>query len=296
LHTARIRRAVHRIIAGRVASRNRMTPQAETALPTLFIPHGGGPCFFMQWTMGPPDTWNKMADWLKSLAATLAVTPKAIVVISGHWEESEFTVAGGPHPPLIYDYYGFPPETYELQYPAPGSPQLAQAVRDLLADAGIESRSDGKRGFDHGVFIPFKLFYPQANIPIVQLSLKAGLDPAEHIAAGQALASLRSQGVLIVGSGMSYHNMRGFGAQAIPASDEFDRWLTDAVTAADAEVRNQKLIAWETAPAARAAHPREEHLLPLMVAAGAAGNDSGARIFTDRVMGATVSAYGFDSR
>jgi aromatic ring-opening dioxygenase catalytic subunit (LigB family) len=262
------------------------------SFPTLFIPHGGGPCFFMDWS--PPDTWNKMAAWLKQLGASLGAIPKSIVVISGHWEESEFTVGANPHPPLIYDYSGFPPQTYELKYPAPGSPALAQQVRELLAQATIPSRSDPQRGFDHGVFIPFKLIYPNADVPIVQLSLEVGLDPAAHLAAGRALQSLRQQGVLIVGSGMSYHNMRGFQAGGvIPTSDRFDAWLTEAVCAPDAKVRNDKLAQWRQAPAAREAHPREEHLLPLMVAAGAAGDDLGSRIFTDRVMGATVSAYQF---
>ena len=259
--------------------------------PTFFLPHGGGPCFFMEWN--PPDTWKKMSAWLGGLGATLEVAPKAIVVISGHWEQTEFSVTGSPHPSLIYDYQGFPPHTYQLRYDAPGSPALAQRISDLLSQAGFPAHVDPTRGFDHGVFIPFKLIYPKADIPVVQLSLQAGLDPATHIQAGRALQSLREQGVLMVGSGMSYHNLRGFGDQFGPASDEFDEWLTSAVCAGDAESRNSKLKQWQTAPHARLAHPREEHLLPLMVAAGAAGEDLGRRIFSDRVMGVTVSAYQF---
>ena len=246
----------------------------------------------MDWD--PPDTWHRMAAWLKQLGASIGAAPTAIVVISGHWEEAEFTVGTHPHPPLIYDYSGFPPHTYELKYPATGSPALAQRVKELLAQAGIPSRSDPQRGLDHGVFIPFKLIYPNADVPIIQLSLQAGLDPAAHLAAGHALQPLRQQGVLIVGSGMSYHNMRGFRAGGvIPASDRFDAWLAEAVCEPDPRVRNEKLAQWTLAPAAREAHPREEHLLPLIVAAGAAGDDPGSRIFTDRVMGATVSAYQF---
>jgi aromatic ring-opening dioxygenase catalytic subunit (LigB family) len=264
--------------------------QLET-LPTLFIPHGGGPCFFMDWD--PPDTWKKMGAWLAALAGSIGVTPKAIVVISGNWEQPEFSVTGSPHPPLIYDYNGFPPYTYHLRYDAPGAPALAKQISGLLGHAAFPARFDAERGFDHGVFIPFKVIYPKAEIPIVQLSLKTGLDPRVHIEVGRALQSLRKQGVLIVGSGMSYHNLRGFGAQFGPASDEFDAWLTAAVCAPDAETRNQKLGQWNTAPHARLAHPREEHLLPLMVASGAAGDDLGRRTFTDRVMGVTVSAYRF---
>ena len=244
--------------------------------------------------MGPPDTWHKMAAWLGQLGQSIHPAPKAIVIISGHWEEPEFTVTSSAHPPLIYDYSGFPPETYQLKYAAPGSLELAQRIVSLLGQAGIPARSDPERGFDHGVFIPFKVIYPKADIPIVQLSLKRNLDPAVHLEAGLALAPLRDDGILIAGSGMSYHNMRGLmSGRVLPESDQFDAWLTETVCASDPKVRNEKLKQWQSAPAARDAHPREEHLLPLMVAAGAAGNDVGSRIFTDRVMGATVSAYQF---
>jgi aromatic ring-opening dioxygenase catalytic subunit (LigB family) len=136
----------------------------------------------MDWTMGPPDTWHKMAVWLGELGRLIAPPPKAIVIVSGHWEAPQFTVTGSSHPPLIYDYSGFPPETYQLKYPAPGSPDLSQRIVSLLKDAGIAAGSDPNRGFDHGVFIPFKVIYPQAEIPIVQLSLQSGLDPAAHLA------------------------------------------------------------------------------------------------------------------
>jgi aromatic ring-opening dioxygenase catalytic subunit (LigB family) len=259
--------------------------------PSLYIPHGGSPCFFMEWTMGPADLWDRMGDWLRGLGDTIGVRPKAIVVISAHWEAPEFTVTANAHPPLIYDYYGFPEHTYRLTYPAPGDPALAEKIVRLLNDAGIAARSDPTRGLDHGVFIPFKLIYPDADIPIVQLSLKAGLDPAAHIAAGRAIESLRRDGVLIVGSGSSYHNMAGY----VPGSERFDTWLTDAACAADPAVRTDALSHWQSAPAAHDAHPSEEHLIPLMVAAGAAGSDQGHRIFNDRMMGSAVSAYRFGS-
>jgi len=263
-------------------------------LPTLYIPHGGGPCFFMQWTMGPPDTWHRMAEWLRGLAATVAGRPKAVIVISAHWEAAEFSVTEARQPPLLFDYYGFPEHTYRLTYPAPGSVELAARIRQLLAGAGFATQGDGARGFDHGVFIPFKLIYPDADIPIVQLSLKAGLDPGAHLAAGQALEPLRDQGILLVGSGMSYHNMRGFGAtSATPLSEAFDSALTEAVSLPSARLRNERLDAWTAFTHARSCHPREEHLLPLMVAAGAAGADSGRRIFSDHVMNVAVSAFQF---
>ena len=261
---------------------------ASAPLPALYIPHGGGPCFFMDWN--PPDEWKKMGDWLTRLGETVTPRPKAILVISGHWEEPEFTLTGNPHPKLIYDYSGFPPHTYQLEYAAPGAPKLVQEISALLKSAGIPVRVDPQRGFDHGVFIPLKMIYPKADIPIVQLSLKQGLDPAEHIALGRALAPLRQEGVLITGSGMSYHNMRGFGMPANADSDTFDAWLTKAVAAPDVQTQ---LTHWAAAPKGRQSHPREEHLIPLMVAAGAGGGP-GRKIFSDRVMGATESAFQFD--
>ena len=263
----------------------------QMTLPTLFVPHGAGPCFFMDWTMGPPDTWDKMRAWLSQLGSSLGVKPKSIVVISGHWEEPDFTINSGANPPLLYDYTGFPPETYRIQYPAPGSPELANRIHDLFSQAGIASRYDSQRGYDHGVFIPLKVIYPKADIPMVQVSLKSGLDPASHIAAGRALAPLRDEGVLIVGSGMSYHNMRGFfSGQPVAHSDQFDEWLTQTIASTG---RDEKLQQWQDAPAARQAHPREEHLIPLLVASGAAQGETGRKIFSDRVMGAIVSAFQF---
>ncbi len=266
----------------------------SNALPTLFIPHGGGPCFFMDWTMGPPNTWQAMAQWLGQLGDSIGALPRAVLVISGHWEEPTFKVTASSKPPLLYDYHGFPKHTYALEYPAPGSPALARKVVELLEDDGLGSELDERRGLDHGVFIPFKLIYPQANIPIVALSLKAGLDPSKHIRAGAALAPLRHEGVLIVGSGMSYHNLRGLGSgSAQLQSEQFDKWLTGAVSEPNIDIRLELLEQWTAAPHARNAHPREEHLMPLMVVAGAAGNDPGKRIYADSIMGIKVSAYQF---
>ena len=262
-------------------------------LPTLYIPHGGGPCFFMEWTMGPKDTWDRMAAWLRGLDASLPERPKQLLVISGHWEEPVPTVTSSAAPPLLYDYSGFPPETYELQWPAPGAPELAERVRRLLSNAGMESGADSSRGFDHGVFVPLKVAYPEARLPTVQLSLREGLDPSEHLAIGRALTPLRDEGVLILGSGMSYHNMRGFmSSRAKVDSERFNAWLADAVSQ-DPRRRDELLVHWDAAPSARQSHPREEHLLPLMVAAGAAGGDRGRVDFRDEVMGAVVSAIRF---
>ena len=269
------------------------TQGSGARMPTWFVPHGGGPCFFMDWN--PPHAWNRMGDFLKGLASTLPQCPKAILMVSAHWLESSFDVTSGAAPELIYDYYGFPPHTYELKYPAPGEPQLAARIAALLGQAGLPSKVNPSRGFDHGMFIPLMLMFPDADIPVVQLSLNSNLDPQIHLQLGQALTTLRDEGVLIVGSGMSFHNMRGYGDPRFgPISDEFDHWLTEAVQA-EPEQRRQALIDWAVAPSARLSHPprAEEHLLPLMVVAGAAGVDKGQRVFSDRVMETTLSAFSF---
>lgn len=262
-------------------------------LPALFIPHGGGPCFFMDWTMGPKDTWDNLADWLKHLPELLPEVPKAILVISGHWESPELLITGHTQPPLIYDYYGFPEHTYQLKYPAPGSPELAGQVQSLLAAQNIPAGIDPERGYDHGVFIPFKLAFPDADIPVVQLSLREDLDPAFHLRVGAALEPLRDQGVLIVGSGMSFHNLRAFGRDVSQPSRDFDSWLTSTVTQPDQTERGRQLQAWADAPSGRFSHPREEHLLPLMVVAGAAGSDPGEKVFEDNILTMVLSAFRF---
>lgn len=267
------------------------TPQSR--LPTFYIPHGGGPCFFMDWPPPLTHAWDSLAAFLRGLPATLAEKPRAIVVISAHWEAGQATVTSRVDPPLLYDYSGFPPEMYALRYDAPGSPQVAARVQELLRRAGIPSAADARRGFDHGVFVPFKLIEPDAIIPIVQLSLVAGLDPTQHLEIGRALAPLRDEGVLIVGSGMSYHNLPEF-LSSSPAAGAaaFDAWLAETATAAPA-LRNERLRTWQRAPDAQLAHPREEHLLPLMVAAGAARDDRGARDFCDYIIGTPISGYRF---
>ncbi|MDP1927450.1 MAG: class III extradiol ring-cleavage dioxygenase [Thiobacillus sp.] len=266
---------------------------ANARMPTWFIPHGGGPCFFMAWN--PPNAWDRMADFLRGRAASLPCTPRAIVMVSAHWLEPAFSVTSGAHPQLIYDYNGFPPHTYELKYPAPGAPQLAARIAGLLGQAQIAVQQNPGRGFDHGMFIPLLLMFPDASIPVVQLSLHSSLDPQVHLQAGQAIEVLRDEGVLIIGSGMSFHNMRAYGDPRFgPVSDEFDRWLTRAVEA-EPQQRHQALVDWALAPSARLSHPphAEEHLLPLMVVAGAAGQDRGQRVFSDRVMETTLSGFSF---
>ena len=272
-----------------------MNPDSATTIfPTLYIPHGGGPCFFMDWTLGPADTWNNMEHWLRELASSIGAKPRQIVVCSAHWEGELIRINASAKPALIYDYSGFPPHTYQLTYPAPGSPTLAKEVQHLLKGANISATLDDEHGFDHGVFIPFKLIFPNADIPIVQISLRSDLDPAHHLAVGRALSPLRKQGTLIVGSGMSYHNMQGLMTPGKDKADarQFDEWLRAACTERN-EARTQLLCDWKKAPTALQAHPREEHLLPLMVAAGAGEDEAGLAIYQDQVLGAQISAIQF---
>ncbi len=250
--------------------------------------------FFIDWTWGPPDTWHRTQRFLEGLAATLPAPPKALLVVSGHWEAQAFNAGSAAHPQLIFDYSGFPPETYRLTWPAPGDPVLASRVAGLLAAAGLPSAIDSHRGYDHGVFIPLKVAFPQAEIPVVTLSLAASLDPALHLAAGRALAPLCDEGVLIVAGGMSFHNLGAYmRPETVPRARAFDAWLTQAIES-PAPDRDASLAAWRSAPNAAFAHPREEHLVPLFVAAGAGGDAPGRRIFTDEPMGAAISAFRFD--
>ena len=266
--------------------------EIQARLPVVYLPHGGGPWPFVQLGLGSQGEQDALRVYLEGVRDLPAATPRALLVISAHWEEPQPTVMSGARPPLLFDYYGFPPESYELTWPAPGSPELAERVGQLLGAAGIEAKANPQRGFDHGTFVPLKLTYPDAEIPTLQLSLKAGLDPSEHLAIGRALAPLRDEGVFIIGSGMSYHNMRGFGPQGRAASAAFDAWLRGAVTSEQSE-REEQLRNWLRAPAARAAHPREEHLLPLMVIAGAAGADPGRVAFRGTFLSTEISAHVF---
>lgn len=270
--------------------------------PSIFLPHGGGPWPFIdESTFGTKGMWDQMAGYMRGLYGELPAPPKAVVVISAHWEEARPTVMTHARPPMYYDYYNFPKEAYEVEWPAPGTPELALELRDALESAGFSTGTNEERGYDHGVFVPLKLADPGAAIPTTQLSLVRGLDPLKHYRVGQALAPFRDRGVLFIGSGMSYHNLREFmatmrgrssGNSVAEDSRRFDDWLVEAM-ARDASAREQALVEWEKAPRARACHPREEHLLPLMVIAGTADEPSATTPYRDRVMGAQVTAVHF---
>ncbi len=266
----------------------------STKTPTIYLPHGGGPCFFMDWN--PRGMWDPMGAYLSKIPELLPERPKALLIVSAHWEEPEFTVQTKPAPGLFFDYYGFPEHTYQLKWPAPGSADLAKRVQDLAATAGIPVKADAERDYDHGVFIPMLLAFPDAGIPTIQLSLKQGLDPEAHLALGRALAPLRDEGVLIIGSGLSFHNLRRLmqretGGDIRHVSHDFDAWLAQTLNGDRTALKD-----WADAPNARICHPREEHLLPLMVAAGAAGDDAMTRPYHEDSLGPTgiaVSAFHF---
>ncbi len=269
------------------------TNTTSSRLPTYFISHGGGPWPWMKQEMG--SAYAQLEAALADMPRQLGRKPRAVLMVSAHWEEAAFTVMGNLAPPMIYDYGGFPAHTYQVHYDAPGSPALARRVMALLEGAGLPVALDIERGFDHGTFSPMVAIYPQADVPVVQLSLLRGLDPAVHLALGRALAPLRDEDVLIIGSGLSYHNLRNFGPQAHDVSKAFDDWLDATVVQGAPADRARQLEAWASAPEARVAHPREEHLIPLMVAVGSAEGDVGERIYHEKAFmgGLVVSSFRF---
>jgi 4,5-DOPA dioxygenase extradiol len=255
----------------------------------VYFSHGGGPLPIL----GDPSH-QAMVDFMQQLPSQLA-KPDAVLVISAHWEESAATLLGAHTPSMLYDYYGFPDKAYEITYPAPGSPDYANRIAELLNKNNIPTRIDPRRGFDHGLFIPLKLMYPQADIPSLQLSLVRGLNPAAHVAIGHALRELRPDNILVVGSGFSFHNMRAFSWQGMnapdPANDAFQDWLIEACTGPIPQSkREQYLIDWEKAPSARYCHPREEHLLPLHVCLGMADKPAEV-VFDDHILGKRGVAF-----
>ena len=256
----------------------------------LYIPHGAGPLPLLG-----EKGYEQMNSFLREFPSSIAC-PEVIVVISAHWEEPVVSITAHKNPPMLYDYSGFPPESYQLKYPAPGRPRLASRIQAMLGTAGIESRLDYERGYDHGLFVPLMLMYPAANIPCIQISLSNSLDAAFHVSLGKALAPLRNENLLILGSGFSFHNLRAMINKQDDVVDEknrqFEDWLAQTCSDPDLELseREQRLIEWDRAPHARYCHPREEHLLPLQVCFGMA-RASADLVFQDVVSGFICSAY-----
>jgi aromatic ring-opening dioxygenase catalytic subunit (LigB family) len=264
---------------------------SETRLPTYFFSHGGGPWPYMKDQFG--HAFDRLEASIVDLRRQLGAKPRAILMVTGHWEEPEFRVSSSPAPPMLYDYYGFPEHTYRVRYGAPGSPALAARVQALLQEGGLACRQDEARGFDHGTFTVMEPLYPEADVPVVQLSIRRDFAPETHLAAGRLLAPLRDEGVLILGSGLSYHNLRRMDRSAAVPSQQFDAWLQETLVRSTSPERSQALAAWATAPAARVAHPREDHFLPLMVAVGAAEAEPGACVYHEDAFMGTMAVSSF---
>lgn len=238
-------------------------------LPSLFISHGS-PMLAL--------TETPARDFLTGLAATLP-RPRAILVISAHWETASPTVNAVARNGTIHDFGGFPRALYEMTYPAPGDPALAERIARLLGDAGLKTDIDRTRGLDHGAWIPLLLAWPEADIPVLQVSVQPHLGAAHHLALGRALAPLRDEGVLIIGSGSFTHDLRRFRGQAVDAPESpdvaaFSAWMDRTIAASDLDALTDYRA---RAPHARDEHPTEEHILPLFAAIGAAGDPVSAR-------------------
>lgn len=255
----------------------------------IYISHGGGP-----WPVMGDVRHTNLIEFLKDLPSTL-ITPEAILLISAHWEEQVPTIQSGAEPELYFDYYNFPEETYHYTYSAPGAPQLADKIGDLLAESGLPAAKDEKRGFDHGLFVPLMLMYPEASVPCLQLSLYNSLDPQQHINLGRAIRALRDENILIIGSGSSFHNLPAFRepptTETRRLNSGFETYLRRTLTGdMDESEREAELVAWESAIGARYCHPREEHLLPIHVCYGIAGT-SADRVVEVEYMDRTASMY-----
>lgn len=268
----------------------------DERLPVFYLSHGGGPWPYMQGPMR--RAFEPLERSLKALRAGLPVEPRAIIVVSGHWESEDFAVMASPHPPMVYDFGGFPEELYAIRYDAPGDPALASRIAARLESAGLPTHLDPKRGFDHGVYALLAVTHPDADVPVVQISIRRTYRPEEHLALGRAIAPFRDEGALIVGSGSSWHNLH---EPRAGGSDAWDRWLHETLVDVSPEARIERLIDWEHAPNARLVHPEEDHLLPLHVVVGAAETERGSVFFSQsgffREMfggeGVNISSYRF---
>jgi len=256
-------------------------------MPAIFVSHGA-PTLSLEPV--------KARDFLRGLGRRIA-KPKAILAISAHWETDVPTVSGVKQPETIHDFFGFPQDLYRLRYPAPGAPELAKRVAELLDVAGFAADTSADRGLDHGAWVPLMLAYADADVPVTQLSIQTRRGPQWHWRLGEALRPLRNEGVLILASGSATHNLREFRRQGrdaapLPYVAAFNDWLVDAVTAG----RLDDLIDYRSrAPEAARNHPTEEHLLPLFVAVGAGSTGRGERLHASYTYGAlAMDAYRFD--
>lgn len=263
--------------------------------PTFYLSHGGGPWPYMNEEARQP--FARLEQSLRALPQQLPQKPEAILIVSGHWEERDFAVMSSPEPPMVYDYGGFPEELYHIRYPAAGSPRMAQRAHSLIQQAKLPTGLNADRGFDHGTYALLAVTHPNADVPVFQVSIRADYDPEAHLQLGRALAPLRDEGVLIIGSGSSYHNLRRFFGPRVRRDDsvQFDAWLSETLVESAPTRRSERLLDWQHAPAAREAHPQEDHLIPLHVAVGAAEEELGAIVYSEEDFLGTIalSSYRF---
>lgn len=254
-------------------------------MPVVYLTHGGGPSYFMDMPESHPffpiSMRSENAAWLRAFRDTYRLSgenaPKAIVVVSAHWETSgrvTRVTSQQQHSKLLYDYGGFPDFTYKLKYAPPGNSALSQRIVGLLRDAGLKAETDSQWAFDHGVFVPLLMMWPEARIPVVELSIDRSYDPAYHVAVGRALASLRDEGVLLLCSGSSTHNFNPDAKKTSAFMEGLTRVVEDSSLSPEDRIRRAALE-WESLPHARHAHPQEDHFVPFFVAMGAAGGEKG---------------------
>ncbi|OAG01279.1 Extradiol aromatic ring-opening dioxygenase [Paraphaeosphaeria sporulosa] len=270
--------------------------------PVISISHGGGPMPLLGDPSQAALTHSMKTKVPKILKLGTADAPRAIILVTAHWSEDVVGISSAEKHELYYDYYGFPDEAYKLKYDAPGSPEVAELVRRQLEEAGIKSKNDGKRGWDHGVFVPMTLIHPSASVPIIQLSVLASEDPSMHYAIGRALAPLRDKNIAIIGSGFaSMHNLRAmFSGQARTPSykalnEAWSKTVADAVETTDVEAQKEKFAGWRSWPGAYDMHPRggAEHFLPLVVCAGAGAGEK-SKAYGDEMVGLQMWSYYWD--
>ncbi|RMZ70832.1 extradiol ring-cleavage dioxygenase [Pyrenophora seminiperda CCB06] len=267
--------------------------------PVISLSHGGGPMPLLGDPAHASITKSLQTKVPQILKLGTPDAPQAIVLVTAHWSTEKVTVSSGAKHDLLYDYYGFPPESYKIRHDAPGSPAVAESVKQALEDQGIECVLDAERAWDHGVFVPMKLIDPAAHVPIIQVSVLASESPQQSYAIGRALGKLRAQNIAIIGSGFAtFHNLRLMfdGTAQTPdfkaLNREWSKAVSDAALTPDDRVREQKFAAWRNWPSAYVMHPRggAEHFLPLIVCAGAAGSTKG-RSYADEMRGTDMWSY-----
>lgn len=267
--------------------------------PVIFLSHGGGPSYFLSAKDMPSfkgmDKDSKAADFLRNLVKSVGLNrPEAILVLSAHWEENVCTVNTATDHSLYFDYYNFPPETYKISWPVKGLPSVANKVKRALESKGIQCEENSRRGLDHGVFVPLKLVFPQADIPVCQLSLFNSPNIEQHLKIAEALADLRHEGILIIGSGFATHSVGKPGSQPLPWAMSYRKWLNDVMTNDRYTPQERKALladCLEKVPEIRNAHPTLDHFIPLIMCSAVAGYTSGRLLYSEFITGSLLNEH-----